>query len=87
MDVIDFLVVVVICFCIVFMFVVKVGWYLIVEGICFKSVDIFEFVWVKWKILLIKNKIFWFLLWKCFVRVKFVNLICVCVLGGLFICL
>lgn len=57
-----------------------------VEGIWFKSVDIFDLVCVKWKILLMKRSIFcFFILWKYLVIVRLVSVICICVFGGLFI--
>lgn len=59
-----------------------------VDGICFNKVEILVLVCIKWKILLINNKIFCLLmLWKYFVIVRVVRFICIWVLGGLFICL
>lgn len=85
-EVIEFFFVEVICFCNLFIFVLRVGWYFIVEGIFFKRVDILELVCINLKILLINSSMFCLLIfWKYFVIVKVERLICILVFGGLFI--
>lgn len=85
-EVIELFLVEVMCFCIVFMLVVSVGWQFMVEGIWFSRVDIFELVCVKWKMLFMKNRMLVFeVLWNCLVSVRLVSVMCICVFGGLFI--
>lgn len=56
------------------------------DGILFNKVEIFDLVWIKWKILLINKSIFCLLIFlKYLVIVKVVNFIFIWVLGGLFI--
>lgn len=57
-DVIECFCVEVMCFCSLFILLVSVGWYFMVDGIWLRSVDIFDLVWVNWKMLLMNSNMF-----------------------------